>query len=326
MPTHIGWNSIELLHNVVRRFQVLSEQGTQPPRVTYQAKVKLHGSNCAVQVMPDGVFAQSRTTLLSPGADYKGFASWVENHSDYFRSLPVGAVVFGEWCGPGVEKGVAISQTPKKLFAVFGVQLDGRIVFEPAEIRKLAPPTGAPSELHVLPWEGESLVLDFASKESLEAAASELNSRVVAVEQEDPWVKRMFGISGIGEGLVLYPIQVDGAAPPGEPEAFSRLMFKAKGEKHRTMKASRAVQVNASTAATIDEFVHLVVTDARLEQGVIAACSGARDPRLTSVFLTWFLSDVRKESVAELEASRLTWSEVEKALQTRARSWFLRRN
>ena len=31
-------------------------------------------------------------------------------------------VVYGEWCGPGVEKGMAISALPAKVFAVFGIQ------------------------------------------------------------------------------------------------------------------------------------------------------------------------------------------------------------
>jgi hypothetical protein len=85
-----------------------------------------------------------------------------------------------------------------------------------------------------------------------------------------------------------------------------------------------AVAVDATVVASVDEFVALMVTEARLEQGLTVACGGGRDPKRTSTFLAWITADVRKESAAELEASKLTWAQVEKAVQTRARTWFLK--
>src|SRR5690242_12394740 len=77
MSTHVSWGSIELLHNCIRTLGHLAEQGQRYPIVEYRAKVKLHGTNCAVQITSDGIVAQSRTQLLTPGDDYKGFATWV---------------------------------------------------------------------------------------------------------------------------------------------------------------------------------------------------------------------------------------------------------
>lgn len=329
---HVAWGSIELLHNVLRTLTHLHELGQAFPVVEYRAKVKLHGSNCALQLLPDGeLVAQSRTALLTPQSDYKGFATWAHAHADYFAKLPRGLVVFGEWCGPGVEKGMAISQAKAKMFAVFGVQLEGRIAYDPEELRALvlAPRAGgnAPEELHVLPWQGEPITIDYGSREALDAAAAALNELVAAVEREDPWVKQTLGVSGLGEGLVFYPTRADGAAPATDAESLARLMFKAKGEKHRTAGTKQAVQVDASVVASIDEFVALMVTEARLQQGAGAvgaeAAGGARDPKLIGKFLAWVAADVKKESVAELEASGLTWPQVEKAVQVRARTWFL---
>ena len=99
-------------------------------------------------------------------------------------------------------------------------------------------------------------------------------------------------------------------------------MWKAKGEKHRTAGTRTAVQVNAEVVASVEEFVSLMVTEARLQQGLGAVCGGTRDPKATGKFLAWTLADVQKESVAELEASGLTWAQVEKAVQAKARSWF----
>ena len=318
---HVPWGSIELLHNLVATLGHLNGLGQPFPVVEYRAKVKLHGTNCAVQIRGGGVVAQSRTALLSPDADYKGFAAWVAAQRDYFARLPSGLIVFGEWCGPGIEKGMAISQARTKLFAVFAVRRDdGIIIHEPEQIRALLPAANAPEQLHVLPWEGDPITIKFGDRTDLERAASVLNTRVAEVEREDPWVKRALGISGLGEGLVFYPVSVDGAAPASE--RLEQLMFKAKGEKHRTAGTKTAVQVDPSVVASVAEFVALMVTDARLRQGLTEACGGARDPKITRQFLEWVATDVRKESSAELAASGLSWSDVDKAVQARAREWF----
>lgn len=322
MPTHLSWGSIELLHNAVRTLTFLNEQGQPFPVVRYRAKVKLHGSNCAVQVSDEGVFAQSRTAMLTPEADYKGFAAWVRSHAGYFSTLQPGIAVFGEWCGPGVEKGMAISQAQGKVFAVFAVRVGERIVFAPDEVRALVPAAGAPADLHVLPWEGDAVTVDYGSRAQLDRVAAAVNERVSAVEREDPWVRAVFGISGLGEGLVFYPVDVDGRPPKADAESLALLMWKAKGEKHRTAGTKTAVQVSATAAASVDDFVALMVTEARLAQGLSAVCGGTRDPKLTGMFLAWVSADVQKESVAELEASGLTWPQVDKAVQTRARAWF----
>jgi hypothetical protein len=100
-------------------------------------------------------------------------------------------------------------------------------------------------------------------------------------------------------------------------------MFKAKGEKHRTAGTRTAVAVDAAVVASVDDFVALMVTEARLAQGLAAV--GGRDPKLTGSFLEWIATDVRKESAAELEASGLTFAQVDKAIRVRARTWFLMR-
>lgn len=324
----ISWGSIELLHNVIRTLTHLHEDEGRPfPVVRYRAKVKLHGSNCAVQVTTDGVHAQSRTTMLTPESDYKGFAAWVRDHRSYFEALRPGLVVFGEWCGPGVEKGMAISQVANKLFVVFAVRDGERVVYEPDELRALVPAAGAPNELHVLPWDGEPVTIDYRSRESLESVATTLNARVAAVEHEDPWVRATFGISGLGEGLVFYPLEVDGAAPRSDPEGLAALMFKAKGDKHRTAGARTAVQVDTTVVGSVAEFVTMMVSEARMQQGLSVINDGKNDGKVdmkhTGKFLAWVAGDVQKESVAELEAAGLTWPQVEKAVQAAARAWFL---
>lgn len=305
---HVSWGSIELLHNAIRTLTLLNEQGQPFPVIEYRAKVKLHGTNCAVQLTEGGPVAQSRNLILTSAQDHKGFATWVAARADFWSGVAKGLVVFGEWCGPGVEKGMAISQAPSKLFAVFAIRAGEKMIYEPTEIEALLP--NRPTDVHVLPWEGEPITIDFGSREAIERIAQQLNDRVDAVEREDPWCKRVLGVSGLGEGLVFYPSPFD-----------QTLMFKAKGDKHRTA-GKKAVQVDATAASSIDDFVALVVTDARLRQG-LDAVGGQFDAKKTGAFLGWISADVKKESVAELEASGLTWAQVEKAVQQRARKWFL---
>lgn len=339
MPSVISWPSIELLHNVIKTRNYLAalspaDGGCPLPKVQYRAKVKLHGMNCAVQVHTDGIVTQSRETILTPEADLKGFSKWAHAHADYFRTLPTGITVFGEWCGPGVEAGMAISAVGEKQFCVFGVQVgtdeSARIVSEPSGIAVLLktwrPTEGnqAPKNLHVLPWMNFHTEIDFADATSLERAAGILNDTVRAVEERDPWVAATFSVEGLGEGIVLYPVAVDGGEVPEDPASLARLMFKAKGLKHRTAGTKEAVQVAPEVVSSVRGFVDLMVTAARLEQGLSVVCGGVRDPKLTGKFLQWVVADVQKESKAELEASGLTWSQVQGAVQARVREWYLR--
>src|SRR5512139_2438356 len=101
MSTHVSWGSIELLHNAIRTLTLLNEQGQPFPTVEYRAKVKLHGTNCAVQLTASGPVAQSRNLILTPEADHKGFAQWVASRGAFWSTIARGLVVFGEWCGPG---------------------------------------------------------------------------------------------------------------------------------------------------------------------------------------------------------------------------------
>ena len=104
----IKWTSIELLHNVKRELDARN----QAFQLTYRAKVKLHGTNAGVQITPSGeVVAQKRTEIITSEADNAGFAAWVEKNISYFSQLKGNShlTIFGEWCGSGIQKGVAIS-------------------------------------------------------------------------------------------------------------------------------------------------------------------------------------------------------------------------
>ncbi|MEL6496211.1 MAG: RNA ligase family protein [Cyanobacteria bacterium J06623_7] len=333
----IKWTSIELLHNVRNNLTASDRR----PKITYRAKVKLHGTNAAVQVTTAGeVAAQKRTGVLwvfdplndpfkkrsqviTPQNDNAGFADWVSHNLDYFGQLKGdrNLTIFGEWCGSNIQKGVAIAQIERKVLAVFAVQYGGvdrqitKLEIRPEKIREILPQH---ADIFVLPYYGEPVTLDFGDKEALQRATEQINSIVASVEAVDPWVKENFAVEGTGEGLVMYP-ETDKVVLR---QAYTELIFKAKGEKHRVVKNKQAVQIDPEVAESIEEFVNLFVTKARLEQALTEGCNGVLDMRQMGQFLKWISLDIQQESIAELAAANLTWKQVNKSLSTAARQWY----
>ena len=313
----VSFPSIEGFHHVVRAVNAYPHLAPSP--VVYRGKIKLHGTNAAVRVIGDTLLSQSRTQLITPQADNVGFAKWVEGYRDYFIGLNLSNhTIFGEWCGPGIMKGTAINQISSKVFAIFaimaGVGDDSLVILEPEEIKALL--KDHPSDIHILPWQGESFTADFLKRSNLQNVADLCNKVVSEIEPCDPWVKAVFGIEGTAEGVVYYPTGVV------TRKQFSDLSFKAKGEKHKVVKTKQAVQIDPEVARSIEEFIALFVTEARLEQGA-ATIGGVFDPKNIGSFLKWVANDIIKESVAELEASDLTWDQVQKQVNLAARNWFL---
>ena len=316
----IKWTSIELLHNVKRELDARN----QAFKITYRAKVKLHGTNAGVQITSSGeVAAQKRTEVITSKADNAGFAAWVEKNSNYFSQLKgdFHITIFGEWCGSGIQRGVAISQLERKVFAVFAIQYGGageeiaKLEIRPEVIREILP---THEDVFVLPYYGEPVDLNFGDAKQLQAAADTINQMVEAVEKIDPWVKDNFGIEGVGEGLVMYP-EVENIV---ERNRYTQLIFKAKGEKHSCVKTKKAVQIEPELAQNIDEFVELFVTEARLQQALTEACNNELNMKQMGQFLKWISVDIHKESEAELAAANLTWKQVNKFVNSAARKWY----
>jgi hypothetical protein len=317
--TFMAWPEIEAFYNIRKYTAAHPEILNGNSNVLYMAKVKLHGTNAAVIVSVDGsIYCQSRTGIITPENDNAGFARWVMlNKRDWHQAK--GHIIYGEWCGPGIQKGVAISEIATKSFVVFAAKpLDGSdiLIVEPEELSALV--AGIPS-VYVLPWYWPNVLpIDWSqSAESLQAPVNVINKGVAAIEAEDPWVKATFGVKGTGEGLVFYPVSEQHLGFAN----FSNLVFKAKGEKHKNIKTAAPAQVNPEVAASVEAFVELVLTPARLEQG--ATSVGGYDMKQTGKFVAWCLADVQKETTDELEASQLDWKQVQKPLGDKARAWFL---
>lgn len=351
---------IEGFHNVVKsvaKFPELLPKNIDD--LTYCAKVKLHGTNAAIQIRPAGpittkqkndsqILIQSRSRIISSGDDNMGFAKWVEESKESWdwpgleliyslshteqelnpeNGLPP-ITIFGEWCGQGIMKGVAISEIGTKVFCVFAIQVGTSkneddtswVIIDPEQIKSLVPNH---PQIKVIPYLGWTLFIDFTCPESMVDIVNFMNNEVDKIEMRDPFVKEEFDVEGTGEGLVFFPI-VD-EMPFIKRSYFSNLAFKAKGEKHKVTKQRNAVQIDPEVMATISEFVQKTVTEARLEQGAREIARGELefDMKKIGPFLGWIGKDVKKETIAELEASELNWKMVQKEVTTQARDWYI---
>jgi len=274
------------------------------------------------------VTAISRTSIITPQSDNAGFAKWVDEHKEMWATFAASTgtvVVFGEWCGPSIQKGVAVNQIPEKVFALFGTRIVGDdevdFIDQPWAMEGFA---NHFPRCHVIPWlnGGEEFDVDWsASPEQLEPVLNRINQRVASVEECDPWVAEKFNVKGTGEGLVFYPIN----APHRGYENFKNLCFKAKGEKHKVVERTKPAQADPTVAAGLADFASMVITPARLEQGVRAVADGELrfDPKLIGAFLAWISKDVIKETQAELAAAGLEEKAAVRACSDRARGWYV---
>jgi len=131
--TMYKWPSINQFRSVIKLVRENAEyEGVTPPKVTYEGTVKTHGTNAAVYVdLETGELrCQSRSRLITPDNDNNGFAFFVHSHEEVFRKLCEDAkvaegtqpIIYGEWCGKGINKGCAIHNEEKKFFTIFGVK------------------------------------------------------------------------------------------------------------------------------------------------------------------------------------------------------------
>jgi len=278
--------------------------------VVYRAKVKLHGTNAAIRRDSDGtITCQSRSRDITIERDNAGFAAHVHKCRDAVSAaVPNDCIVFGEWCGPGVQKGTAINLIADKIFAVFAVFTPERKLYDPSEIREFL--GELPEWLYVLPWYGEPITINFTTTE---ASRSTLESYLTEVEKCDPWVKSIFGVEGIGEGLVLYP----------QDKSFSSYSFKIKGEEHKVKKTKQKIEIGAEDLTGIREFVDAFVTPARLEQCISELGIEKGDPKNIGMVLKWMSTDIIKEAKDEIADSGFEWKKLAKFVTTKARTMYV---
>lgn len=320
----IPWTEITQFANI-RKYLKAYPEVCPNQKVTYKGKVKLHGTNAAIQCLSNGqLVAQSRESILTLEKDNFGFARFVDSSKTKLQEINTkfgDLILFGEWCGKGIQNGVACSDIPTKSFFVFAAgkikedKVDQFIV-EPDELSKIVEGI---KDVYVIPWHCE-LEVDFSkSDEELQAKVEELNTLVKQVEECDPLIKQLFNVSGVGEGLVMQPSSQEHLGY----ENYKNLVFKAKGDKHQVKKVKAPVQVAIEQVSGVKEFVDMFVTEQRLKQGLSVVCGDKFEQKFIGSFVQWMTKDVEKESKDELEKSGLKYSDVSKEVVNASKKWYL---
>ena len=209
--------SIEQFRHVVK--EVLDQagyHGVRPPTLQFEGTVKLHGTNASIYV-PDGggdIKFYSRSRAITPEDDNFGFAAALVHHADVIRALAkvaanhlrlysqnppcTGVTLFGEWCGPGIQKGVGISKIDERRFFIFDAL--GHSDCGDEWLPKSALLWMEASDiLQILPqFKTYTLDIDFSKPEEAVPELLEITKRV---EDCCP-VSKASGVVGVGEGVV----------------------------------------------------------------------------------------------------------------------------
>jgi hypothetical protein len=267
--------------------------------------VLVHNSNGSVVKYKDRVEYQSRESVLSLHEDNSGFMnSMITKNLDFlFEGIEFKEDIafYGEWCGKGIMKNVAVNQLPK-MFVIFGCKIDDVWV-------DMVRQDNEQRIFHITQFPTFEITIDFNQPElSLE----KLTELTLEVEKECP-VGKHFDVSGTGEGIVWI------ANHNGH-----NYRFKTKGDKHAPTKTKEIVVIDIEMVESIKEFVENTVTENRLEQGISWLIEHKKEltQKSTGDFLRWVVGDIIKEEDDTIEANKIDEKKLNTAISNKARNWF----
>ena len=280
---------------------------TPYPVFTFRGTVKLHGTNSAIVLYKQSDFVdgeqyhfefQSRENVLSLEQDNAGFMRTMltKDYRKLFKGIEFNesCAIYGEWCGQGIQKSVAITQLPK-MFVIFAVKIDD--VYQ--DMKNFTHLKIEEEQIYnIMQFPKFSIDIDFNSPELIQNKLIELTNEV---EKECP-VAKYFGIEGVGEGIVWEYIN-------GE----ERYIFKVKGEKHQNSKVKTLTTVNVEEVENLKAFIEYAVTENRLLQGIdkMKELGLPIEPKTTGEYLRWVYNDVVKEESDTMVANGIDSKKME---------------
>lgn len=295
------------------------------PTLEFIATTKIHGTNSSISYNKntDKLSAQSRNRVLSLEHDNMGFCSYVLKHEYYWKNLCKEIVkdydsvtIFGEWAGSGIQSGVAVSKIPEKIFVIFSILFkiaDKNIWVNVLDLGKYLP-NCLPNinSYNITNFGTWTFTIDFNHPEMVQNKLIELTNEI---EKECP-VGKYFGISGIGEGIVL-----------SHSLGYKVYQFKVKGTKHSNSKMKVLAPVNEEEYKNVQDFVNNYVTESRLQQGIFWLQNEMEltvDIKNLGVFIKWVIGDVFKEESNNIAENNLDAKKVAKEIGNIARDFFMK--
>lgn len=321
-PKFRKWKSIEKFSDA---FILANKYGVA--EVEYRGKIKLHGTNAGIQFIKGQMYPQKRSDFISVANDNAGFAVFT---SSLVQENPAdGLILYGEWAGPGVQKGDAISSTDRKAFFVFSAyDIEQDILeVEPEHLEEIVKEIFGENyedqSIYVLPWNTAPMKTNFQKQEECQTFIDTVMKEIdEVIAKTDPYVKEKFGVEGPGEGMVIYATA--GKFLNGnilEPEHLTSYMFKAKTEAHVVQKTKNRNHVAPEKPEGIEDFISTFFTEARFRQ-MLQEIGGHASKEKTGEFMKAVMSDVHKESKNEIELANFEWKDVPKYAVPVVKAWW----
>lgn len=309
--------SIEQFRNIVNYVRKNTTPGDSVPKITFTGHVKVHGMNAAIGYDGENIWAQSREQMLTEENNLSGFYQFVQSNKDYIKGILDSAairhksiMVYGEWFGNGIQKGVGVSELPKSfvVFDVCGIGDDyDDLSYQFIEF--FDNPSKNIFNKHMF---GEHIVeIDFSNPE---LSVNEIVERTNSVEARCP-VAWHFGVDGIGEGLVYSGFHNG-----------TKLRFKSKGTKHSVSKVKTLSSVDIEVVENVSKFIDYAVTENRLNQGISYLRENNFDISVKNMseFIKWVSNDIIKEESDVLTSNNLDYKKVGGKVALKAKEFFLK--
>ncbi|KAL8708282.1 MAG: hypothetical protein Q9225_007627 [Loekoesia sp. 1 TL-2023] len=318
------------LSDFIHRFKKLAPETRIIPLA---GSVKLHGAHADwVISSDDAIRVQSRNLLeLSSCNDIYGlFAFTTPLHTaitrlrdDILRRFteldpqePIDSdcsvIISGEWCGQGIQKGVAISQLPKH-FVIFSICINGVWVDE-KEYADICNEADGIHNIGKVPCYRFDFNLD-----DIECSELAVQAFVNAVEQTCPYGLAR-GVEGPGEGIVWKAIGYE-----RDPEMW----FKYKAESHAVSHSAKlpVTALAPENREREDNFATAVVTERRLQQGweYLREMGVTRDKAATGRFVAWVTNDVLTEEGEEMARKKISKGKLRPSIKSIAGAWYKKR-
>jgi hypothetical protein len=331
---HYSFPKIRQYHQVLRDLKMhyqyvgkdangdpIFDSSKELPVLEFQGVVKLHGSNGALCFSPDGSFyCQSRENIIDEIKDNAGFAHWANKEGykiwenikqlDVLRSnLVKHIVIFGEWVGGSIQKGVALNELSKR-FVIFGLKviyedettewLDSSLIDEMPEINVYNIARIPKYEIEV-------------DLNRPDRAIDEMMKLTESIGDECPFAKT-FGVSGTGEGIVW--------SLKGE-YGFSH-SHKTKDDRHSRSKIKKLPTVDIVKMDNLQQAVETHIHEDRLQQiyDKIVLTEADKVPQNIATFIKNLIEDAWIEEGDAIRASDISRKEFGAATSKVAARWF----
>jgi hypothetical protein len=327
MSKLVKWHSIGQFRQAIKNIQsVVRYAGTDEngdaifnnnplPKLTYVGTTKVHGTNSAIGVSYNGdIWYQSRERIITVESDNAGFAMFATARKDLWKYIAElvkssdDILIYGEFAGKGIQKGVAVSEVDK-FFVIFGIVLvdadDNKFYMSRENIQKIIHIVFKDEDrvFSIYDFQQFEVEIDFDNPHLIQ---NELNKLCEFVEQKCP-VGSHFGIEGIGEGIVFSPKDDPWRQDVG-------LMFKVKGEAHSKSKVKTLANVDVEKLNSLDILANLLANNGRLQQGcqlVFNTLNGGEvDIKKMGDMIKWVMKDIAKEEIDTIAASGFNMKEL----------------